>query len=63
MASRQAHSSASARGVVRAVSVATDEEKDDPKGSRFGVTLFRVMAVQVITLVLLWLMQSHFSAP
>jgi hypothetical protein len=29
---------------------------------RFRLTLFRVMAVQVITLVLLWLIQQRFSA-
>ena len=29
---------------------------------RFRVTLLRVMAVQVITLVLLWILQQSFSA-
>ena len=29
--------------------------------SQFGKTLVRVIGVQVITLVLLWLLQSHFS--
>jgi len=29
---------------------------------RFIKTLVRVLAVQVITLLLLWLLQSHFSA-
>lgn len=29
--------------------------------SQFRRTLIRVMAVQVITLVLLWLIQSHFT--
>jgi len=28
--------------------------------ARFRRTLVRVMAVQVITLLLLWLLQSHF---
>ena len=28
---------------------------------QFGKTLVRVLAVQVVTLVLLWLLQSHFS--
>ena len=31
-------------------------------GRRFRVTLFRVMSVQVITLVLLWLIQQRYSA-
>jgi hypothetical protein len=30
--------------------------------ARFRSTLVRVMAVQVITLILLWLLQSRFSA-
>jgi hypothetical protein len=30
-------------------------------GKRFRVTLFRVMSVQVVTLLLLWWMQSWFS--
>jgi hypothetical protein len=29
---------------------------------RFRLTLFRVMFVQVVTLVLLWLLQQKFSA-
>jgi len=29
--------------------------------SRFKVTLVRVMTVQVITLILLWALQSYFS--
>jgi hypothetical protein len=29
--------------------------------SQFGKTLVRVLAVQVITLLLLWLLQSTFS--
>jgi hypothetical protein len=29
---------------------------------RFRITLFRVMAVQVITLVILWILQQRFSA-
>ena len=35
--------------------------KDDTS-RRFRLTLFRVMAVQVITLVLLWLLQQRYSA-
>jgi hypothetical protein len=31
-------------------------------GIRFRRTLFRVMTVQVVTLVLLYLLQQHFSA-
>ena len=34
----------------------------DETRRRFRVTLFRVMAVQVITLILLWLLQQRFSA-
>jgi hypothetical protein len=30
-------------------------------GKRFRVTLIRVMSVQVVTLLLLWLLQSWFS--
>ena len=30
-------------------------------GGRFKQTLVRVMAVQVVTLVLLWLLQSHYA--
>jgi hypothetical protein len=30
--------------------------------SRFVKTLMSVLGVQVITLVLLWLLQSHFSS-
>jgi hypothetical protein len=31
-------------------------------GSRFRKTLVRVMAVQVVTLILLWLLQQHYTA-
>ena len=31
-------------------------------GSRFRKTLLRVMAVQVVSLILLWLLQQHYSA-
>jgi len=34
----------------------------DEASRRFRLTLFRVMAVQVITLVLLWLLQQTYSA-
>lgn len=30
-------------------------------GKRFRLTLIRVMSVQVVTLLLLWLLQSWFS--
>jgi hypothetical protein len=33
----------------------------DEARRRFRVTLFRVMAVQVITLALLWILQQSFS--
>ena len=32
----------------------------DPR-ARFRRTLIRVMSVQIITLMLLWLLQAHFS--
>ena len=36
---------------------------DDPAAARrFRVTLVRVMAVQVVTLLLLWLLQSRYTA-
>ena len=31
-------------------------------GSRFRRTLVRVMAVQVVSLILLWLLQQHYTA-
>jgi hypothetical protein len=34
---------------------------DEPDAGRFRVTLFRVMAVQVVTLVLLWLLQRRYT--
>jgi hypothetical protein len=35
----------------------------DPRSApRFRTTLFMVMAVQVITLVLLWILQQRYSA-
>jgi hypothetical protein len=35
----------------------------DPEGAaRFRATLVRVMAVQVIALILLWLLQTGFAA-
>ncbi len=36
------------------------EERAD--AARFRATLVRVMAVQVVTLVLLWLLQSRYTA-
>jgi hypothetical protein len=35
--------------------------EEDP-GRRFRRTLIRVMTVQVVTLLLLWLLQTHFSS-
>ena len=34
----------------------------DEARRRFRLTLFRVMAVQIVTLLLLWLLQRHFTA-
>ena len=34
---------------------------DATSSKRFRVTLIRVMSVQVVTLLLLWLLQSWFS--
>jgi hypothetical protein len=34
---------------------------DTTSGKRFRLTLIRVMSVQVVTLLLLWLLQSWFS--
>jgi len=34
---------------------------DTTSSKRFRVTLIRVMSVQVVTLLLLWLLQSWFS--
>jgi hypothetical protein len=43
--------------------VSVREPERDPDGSkRFRINLVRVMTVQVVTLVLLWLLQQHFSA-
>jgi hypothetical protein len=36
--------------------------RDPRDAARFRATLIRVMAVQVIALILLWLLQSGFSA-
>jgi len=36
--------------------------RDPEPARRFRRTLVRVMSVQVVTLVLLWLMQRHFSS-
>ena len=34
---------------------------DADAGPRFRKTLVRVMAVQILTLALLWLLQQHYS--
>ena len=38
----------------------TAEKADEP--GRFRRTLVRVMIVQVVTLIILWLVQSHYGA-
>ena len=35
---------------------------DPAAGARFRKTLLRVMAVQIVSLILLWLLQQHYSA-
>jgi|PersoiStandDraft_1058852.scaffolds.fasta_scaffold116226_2 hypothetical protein len=35
---------------------------DPNAGARFRKTLVRVMAVQIVSLVLLWLLQQHYTA-
>jgi hypothetical protein len=37
-------------------------ESDREAAARFRTTLARVLGVQVVTLVLLWLLQSRYSA-
>jgi hypothetical protein len=37
-------------------------ESNPQSGRRFRRTLAMVMTVQVVTLVLLWLLQQHFSS-
>ena len=39
----------------------TQPPPDDRAAARFRGTLIRVMAVQVVTLILLWLLQSRYS--
>jgi hypothetical protein len=41
--------------------IAGDERTTAASRRRFRRTLASVMAVQVITLLLLWLLQTHFS--
>ena len=38
-----------------------DPEPTNGDAGRFRITLVRVMAVQVVTLVLLWLLQSRYG--
>jgi len=39
-----------------------DPESGDPEGAaRFRETLFRVMAVQVVTLIALWWLQARYN--
>jgi len=39
----------------------TDESSDRPTSSLFRRTLLRVVAVQVLTLLLLWLLQARYG--
>ena len=39
----------------------TPQPPDEPAAPPFRTTLVRVMAVQVVTLVLLWVLQSRFT--
>ena len=39
----------------------TTPDDDTPDEGRFRRTLVRVMSVQVVTLVLLWLLQQRYS--
>jgi hypothetical protein len=39
----------------------TSQERDAPSTSRFRGTLVRVLAVQVVTLLLLWLLQARYA--
>jgi hypothetical protein len=39
----------------------TEPTEQAPDASRFRQTLVRVMTVQVVTLIALWLLQRHFS--
>ena len=40
----------------------TPPSTDDAlNASQFRITLVRVMAVQIVTLIALWLMQRHYS--
>ncbi len=39
----------------------SDAPQPDPGAPQFRRTLLRVMAVQVATLLLLWLLQIHYS--
>jgi hypothetical protein len=43
------------------MNVTPPPERDPESARRFRITLVRVMAVQVITLALLWLLQQHFA--
>lgn len=38
-----------------------NEPQAEDTGARFRVTLFRVLLVQVITLLLLWVLQSRYG--
>ena len=40
----------------------THDESDDPGRSTFRRTLVKVLVVQVLSLLLLWFLQSHYGA-
>jgi len=39
----------------------TADSSDRPPSPSFRTTLVRVMIVQIVTLALLWLLQSHYT--
>jgi hypothetical protein len=58
--------SSSQRGMTPALptlpgSAMNADPSDRPSGPSFRTTLARVMLVQIVTLVLLWLLQSRYS--
>lgn len=40
----------------------SEERNVEPAGERFRAVLFRVLAVQVVTLALLWALQARYHA-
>ena len=41
--------------------MAADKAEKNPDKDRFRETLVRVLIVQVVTLVLLWVLQAHYN--